>query len=172
MRLPEFERLVYRYQDRVYGFACYMLKSPADAEDVTQDVLIRLWKGRDGVDADRVLAWLMRVTRNACIDVLRHRKTVRAVTDGEAEPDEVPHASPSPEAVLEQADDRDVVAAALDRLSEPYRSIVVLRELQGMKYEEISGAMDMPLNTVKVYLHRGRKQLRDVLEEAIDRERV
>lgn len=156
----------------MYGFACTMLRSRADAQDVTQDVLIRLWRRRDEVDADRVLPWLMRVTRNACIDALRHRTTVRAVVATGADPDEVASAGDRPGEDLERADDRAVLAAALDGLSEPYRSIVILREMQHLKYEEISGAMDLPLNTVKVYLHRGRKQLRKALEEVIDRERV
>ncbi len=149
-----------------------MLGSREDAQDVTQDVLIRLWRSGDELDVERALPWLMRVTRNACVDALRHRKTVRAVVAVEADPDRVPHGEGSPDEHLERADDLETVTAALEQLAEPYRSIVILREIQGMKYEEISGAMDLPLNTVKVYLHRGRKQLRDVLEEAIDRERV
>lgn len=172
MDLSEFERLVYEHQDRVYGFACRMLRSHADAQDITQDVLVRLWRLGDDLDRDRVLAWLMRVTRNACIDVIRHRKTVRGVVTAGADPDAVPHGERSPADEAESGDERSVVMAALDELSEPYRSIVILREIEGLKYEEISGAMDMPLNTVKVYIHRGRKQLRTVLEERIDRERV
>lgn len=172
VHLSEFERLVERYQDRVYGFACYMLGSRADAQDVTQDVLIRLWRRGGEVDDGRVFSWLMRVTRNACLDRLRHRKVVRGVVSGEVDVDGMANDDASPADRLEQADERAVLEGLLARLSEPYRSIVILREIQGMKYEEISGAMDLPLNTVKVYLHRGRKMLRKHLTEAIERERV
>ena len=58
----------------------------------------------------------------------------------------------------------------MSRIAEPYRSIVILREVQELKYEEISGAMNLPLNTVKVYLHRGRKMLREQLSEVMHRE--
>lgn len=149
-----------------------MLARREDAQDVTQDVLIRLWRRGDEVDAERMLPWLMRVTRNACIDRLRHRKMVHQVVAADAEPDDVADDDASPIDRLELEDDRDVLEAALERISEPYRSIVILREIQEMKYEEISGAMDMPLNTVKVYLHRGRKMLRKQLTEVIDRERA
>ena len=152
-----------------------MLRSHEDAKDVTQDVLIRFWRNADGVAAERALPWLMRVTRNACIDAIRHRRTVRTVVECGADPNGVPARDASrdrPDAGLEAADDRSVVESALEEMPEPYRSIVILREIQGMKYEEISGAMDMPLNTVKVYLHRGRKKLRDALENEVNRERV
>ena len=78
----------------------------------------------------------------------------------------------SPEDSTTVADTRNKLIAAVDRLPDPYRSIVILREIQDLKYEEISGAMDMPLNTVKVYLHRGRKMLREQLREVMDRENV
>lgn len=149
-----------------------MLGSSEDAGDVTQDVLIRLWRQRDNVDEEKILPWLMRVTRNACIDVIRHRRTVRSVVDDGADVAGLPHEEDSPAAELERRDDRQMIEDALAQIGEPYRSVVILREIQNLKYEEISGAMDMPLNTVKVYLHRGRKMLREKLTEVMDRERV
>ena len=119
-----------------------------------------------------MLPWLMRVTRNASIDALRHRKTVISVVSGNVEVDDVPDGSESPTDRLETADETQLVEAALDTIAEPYRSIVILREIQDLTYEEISAAMDMPLNTVKVYLHRGRKMLREQLSEVLESERV
>ena len=168
-----YERQVRAYQDRVFGYAVYYLGDRADAEDVTQEVLLRLWQHRDAVDERRVLGWLLRVTRNACVDALRKRKARRArvlpVLDDLGEP--AGH-GPTPEADAEAADFQRHLAQALDRIREPYRSIVILREVQELKYEEISGAMDLPLNTVKVYLHRGRKMLRTQLQEVMHRETV
>lgn len=149
-----------------------MLGSRDDARDVTQEVLIRLWQYQESIDDEKVLPWLMRVTRNACIDALRHRKLVHDLTENGAEIDDISHDGLSPSEQMERDDDRRLIESALERLSEPYRSIVELREIQHLKYEEISGAMDMPMNTVKVYLHRGRKMLREKLTEVIERESV
>jgi RNA polymerase sigma-70 factor (ECF subfamily) len=74
---------------------------------------------------------------------------------------------PGPAALAETADFEAHVKEALRDLPEPYRSIVILREIQDLKYEEIGAALEMPLNTVKVYLHRGRRKLRDRLRERV-----
>lgn len=148
-----------------------MLRSRDDARDVTQEVLIRFWRRLDEIEEATALAWLMRVTRNACIDVLRQRKRMRDLVSTDAEVDGLPH-DDLPSDHLQQLEDREAIEAAIAALGEPYRSIIILRELQHLKYEEICGALDLPLNTVKVYLHRARKMLRRQLTEVLDRERV
>lgn len=169
--MSPFERQVYEYQDRIYGFACYYLKDKTAAEDVTQDVLLRFWKHRDDVDDDRALGWLLRVTRNACIDALRKRKTRRnAVTVDTDGLERATSTQRSPYAEAELSDFQEHLNEALDAIDEPYRSVVVLREIQGLKYQEISDALDMPINTVKVYIHRGRKKLRQELAEVTNHE--
>ena len=151
----------------------YFLGDRTEAQDVTQDVLLRLWQHRDNVDEDRLLGWLLRVTRNACVDALRKRKAQRNVMTSDSEALEyTPGQGPTPETSAEAADFQGHLERALRRMAEPYRSIVILREVQELKYEEISGAMDLPLNTVKVYLHRGRKMLREHLSEVMHRETV
>lgn len=169
----QFQRLVHRYQHRVYGFACYFLNDREAAQDVTQEVLIRFWKHGREVDESRLLPWLLRVTRNACIDALRKRRSRRNVmlVDTEVMMDAEDEGA-SPVDTAEAGDFQEQLQRALDALDDPYRSIVILREVQDMKYEEISAAMDMPLNTVKVYLHRGRKMLREQLSEVMRRETV
>lgn len=163
-----FLRQVHAYEDRIHSVARSYLKDAA-AQDVTQEVLIKLWKHQEELDEDGVWSWLMCVTRNACIDKLRARKrrrsTLRMDTDGLAQA-ESPRRPPDSHA--EAADLRDHVLDALDRVSDPYRRVVALRELQGLKYKEIAEALDMPLNTVKVYLHRGRKKLRKQLDRSLD----
>lgn len=171
MHLHEFERYVHQYQDRVFGFACYFLGSREDAKDVTQDVLIRLWRHRDDVDTTRLLPWLMRVTRNACIDQKRRRSRHYEVNgkDLEVYTDE---SDDSPADRLQSAEGLRMLEEAIEQIPEPYHSVIILREIQNMKYEEISGAMDMPLNTVKVYIHRARKMLREQLSEVFDNDHV
>ncbi len=164
-----FERQVNEYQDQVYGFACSMLRDDVTAQDVTQDVFIKLWEHRDEVDHDRALAWLMRVTRNACIDQLRRRQTRRRTMTVDTESlCRAESQRPRPDTTTEVADFQEHLNDALDQIDEPYRSVVVLREMQDLKYKEIADALEMPLNTVKVYIHRGRKKLRQQLTDRLD----
>jgi RNA polymerase sigma-70 factor (ECF subfamily) len=164
-----FEQHVSAHEDQVYRFARSMLKDDATAQDVTQEVLITLWEHQEELDEDGLVAWLMRVTRNACIDRLRarqrRRKTVRTDSDDVGR---AASPTPTPDRHAEAEDLRDHVLDALDRVDNPYRRVVALRELQGLKYKEIAEALDMPLNTVKVYLHRGRKKLRAQLDRALE----
>jgi RNA polymerase sigma-70 factor (ECF subfamily) len=165
----QFEQQVHDHQNQVYGFACSMLRDEVTAQDVTQDVFIKLWEHREDVDYDRALPWLMRVTRNACIDQLRRRqtrqKTMTVDTEGLSRAESE---RPLPDTRTEISDFEDHLNAALDQIDEPYRSVVVLREIQELKYQEIADALDMPLNTVKVYIHRGRKKLRTQLSNRLD----
>lgn len=164
MKLSRFEQHVRAHQDRLYAFACYLLRDAEEAQDVTQEVLLRFWQHRAELDEERLLGWLLRVARNACIDAVRRRKAYRRVVDADGEHIETTaNDEPAADAVVEAAQFNDRLAAALDRLAEPYRSIVTLREIQELKYDEISDALGLPLNTVKVYLHRGRRMLREEL---------
>ncbi|MFB6274378.1 MAG: RNA polymerase sigma factor [Salinibacter sp.] len=164
-----FEHHVSDHEDRVYRIARSMLKNTAAAQDVTQEVLVKLWEHQDDLDEDGLGAWLTCVTRNACIDKLRarqrRRKTVTVDSDGV---DRAESPSRTPDRHAETEDLRDHVLDALDRVDDPYRRVVALRELQGLKYKEIAETLDMPLNTVKVYIHRGRKKLRAELDRSLD----
>ncbi len=153
-----FSALVGQHQDAVYGLALYLTRDADAAADVAQEAFVRLWTHRETVEADRAGAWLMRVTRNLAIDHLRARK--RARCDADAEPDATPDLAPLPDVHAEQQADLADAHAALDTLREPFRSLLVLRELQDLSYDEIGEALDLPLTSVKVYLHRARKMLR------------
>jgi RNA polymerase sigma factor (sigma-70 family) len=165
------EEVVQRYQRRVFTFARYFLGQREEAEDVTQEVLIRLWRNADSLDSERLGAWLLRVTRNACYDRLRQRRSAAAIVAPDVDPEVTEAAAseePDPAALAESADLRRRLLAALGRLEEPYRSILILREVQDLKYQEISDALDLPLNTVRVYIHRGRQRLREQWKEGGD----
>ncbi len=164
-----FEQQVSTYEDRVYRIAQSMLKDEAIAQDVTQEVLVKLWEHQDELDPDGLMAWLTCVTRNACIDKLRARqrrhKRVRVDNDGV---DRAESPGRTPDHHAETEDLRNHVLNALERVDDPYRRVVALRELQGLKYKEIAETLDMPINTVKVYIHRGRKRLRTQLDHLLD----
>ncbi len=168
--MQRFRDIIEKYRHQIYNLSYYCLGKSEDAEDVTQEVLVRLWKNWEKVDNNTLQAWLMRVTRNACVDMARKRQSYRAVvTEGDYEAVSAGAADDQsdPRALLEISDLRQQLKLALGRINEPYRSIVILREIQGMTYAEISEALEIPVNTVKVYLHRARRMLRDQLRERI-----
>jgi len=166
-----FEQLVVEYQHRVFRLARHCVGSHEEAEDITQEVLIRLWRNLDRIEPAGLWPWLIRVTRNASIDVLRRRGTYRAVVQEDPEDaaaQRTQTALPGPDRATEAAEFRHQLERALREVEEPYRSIVILREVEHLKYEEISQALELPLNTVKVYLHRGRRMLRRKLREYVE----
>jgi RNA polymerase sigma-70 factor (ECF subfamily) len=163
-----FDAAAERYSRRIFTFASYLLGDAGEAEDVTQEVLIKLWKSGRGVDADRLGAWLLTVTRNACTDVLRRRQRSAAVIpirrDAHTPIDQASR-EPSPERLAAGAQLGSRILRALNDLAEPARSVVILREIQGLSYREIGDIMSMPINTLKVTLYRGRRRLRESLKE-------
>lgn len=150
----------------MFTYATYLLGRPEDAEEVTQEAFLKLWSHWRDIDRERAMAWLMRVTRNLCFDRLRHVKVVREHV-GDFGEDALAAAAdrrPSPVLRAEGAELRDRLEEALRSLGEPMRSVVVMREVQGFKYREIAEILELPLNTVRVYLHRGRRRIRERLQ--------
>ena len=166
-----FSAAVACHQRRVFTFASYLLGSRVEAEDVTQEVLLRYWRHWAGVPESRAGAWLLRVTRNACVDRVRAgRSRMRLVACG-CDPgvmEAVACGEPGPEARVRGGELRDRLASALTRLPEPQRSAVVLREVQGLSYQEIAEVLGKPLATIRAAIHRGRKRLREELGEDLD----
>lgn len=173
--MRRFRKLVEEHRHRIYSFAYYYLGNHEEAEDVTQEVLLRLWKNWQRIDRGRLPAWITRVTRNACYDALRKRQAYRALVGEDADGEVADNAAtpePDPEAQAETSDFHQHLERALQQIAEPYRSIVILREIQDLKYEQISEALDMPLNTIKAYLHRGRRMLREQLREVVGHDQI
>lgn len=170
--MHQFRDIVEKYRHQIYTLSYYYLGNREDAEDVTQEVLIRLWKNWERLDDSRLQPWLVRVAKNVCIDTARKRERYRAiVTQGnyDAVSARAADAQHDPGAPIELSDLRQQLKLALAQINEPYRSIIILREIQGMTYTEISEALEIPINSVKVYLHRGRRLLRDQLRERMAR---
>ena len=154
-----YQQWVAEYQDQAWSLARYLLKDASEAEDATQEAFIKLWNHRDNVDPERVKPWLMKVTRNTCLDRLRRRKPETELTEVQA----VEHHGP--EAGAHQGELGRWLKSAIAGLREPYRSLVVLRDIQQHSYDEVARATELSLSQVKVYLHRARKQLREQLAE-------
>ena len=173
-----FERLLREHRDPVYSTARYLVRNTEDAEDVVQETFVRLWRAGDEVEIGSVRAWLMRVCRNLCLDALRRRKVrdrARAGADQVTERGRLGieiAEDDGRERSLEVSDlgsgalhtethlDVQRMVEAMEELKEPQRSIILLREVDDLSYEEIAQALDLSLSAVKVYLHRARKKIR------------
>ena len=171
MKRFRFIKLLRAHKDRVFSYALYFLHNREDAEDVTQEVFVRLWENLDGIDQSRAGAWIVKVTHNRCIDWARRRKTVdsrvRIADQGLLEnlPSEGKPVVHSRLSDREIADTREMLLEALGTLPERTRSMLLLHYYQGLKYETIARIMDAKTNAVKTAVHRGRKSLRRALDK-------
>ena len=156
----KFLRWVNEYQDQAWTLARYLLKDPAEAEDACQEAFVKLWHNQDRIDPDKIRPWLMRVTRNLCLDRLRRRRPTEEWQEWQ-QPDD----SHGPMQDLHQHELGEWLKHSINGLKEPYRSLVVLRDVQQHSYEEVANVLELSLSQVKVYLHRARKQLREQLAE-------
>ncbi len=172
MRQSHFTTAVLAFKDRIYSHAYYFLGNRPDAEDVTQEVLLRAWQNLHAIRKPTLKAWLMRVTHNLCVDTLRRHKARQMVPAQEAGDEwnaPLPLvAADDPQAAAEQGELQRHLAQAIQRLPARLRSVIIMRELQDMSYEEISSTLGIPLNSVKVYIHRGRRHLRAALAHLLE----
>ena len=152
-----FEALVLEHQNKVYSLALRMVGNEEDARDLAQDAFIRAFSSLSGFRGDsKFSVWLYRLTSNICIDFLRSRAKKRTVsmtwTDDEGDDAgelEIPDERFSPEAQLERTSMRESVQRGLESLSPQYRQILLLREVDGLSYDEIAQALGIEAGTVK-----------------------
>ena len=160
----KFQRWVEQYQDQAWTLARYLLKDPAEAEDACQEAFVKLWRNQDKIDPERIRPWLMKVTRNVCLDRLRRRHPTEEWEEWQ-QPADDSGTIPGPMQGLQTRELGEWLKHSINGLTEPYRSLVVLRDVQQHSYEEVANALELSLTQVKVYLHRARKQLREQLAE-------
>lgn len=160
--IPTWEDVARRYGRKIYNFAYRLTGNPDDAADLVQEVLLRVRKGLAGYTPGSFEGWLWRITRNAFLDGVRKRQ--RRPTSPLPDDDRaVLGASPSPDEVLAAIRLSDDVQEALLKLRFEFRECVVLCDVVGLTYEEISAAIEAPVGTVRSRIHRGRKLLRGML---------
>lgn len=166
-----FNLLVERYQVRIYNLCYRMLNDPEAAADVAQDAFLSAYRNIKRYRGGSFAAWLLRIATNACYDQLRARQR-RPTSSIDALLDDEEHAPRQFEDQGESPDDRSLrnelageIQRALAELEPDQRLAVVLSDIQGLSYDEISSATGWPLGTVKSRLSRGRAQLRQVLRQ-------
>jgi RNA polymerase sigma-70 factor (ECF subfamily) len=146
----EFEKLYRDYRSRVFGTAYRMVSNHADAEDVTQDVFVKVFKKLDSFRGESALStWIYRITMNTCLDFLRRRKLRQTVPLE----DETEYGS-QPMSIAK------LVEGTLPRMPEGYRQVFVLYDIQGLKHSEIAAALGITEGASKSQLHRARAFLR------------
>lgn len=164
MKNDTFQNMLQENRNRVFSYARYFLRNNEDAEDVTQEVFVKMWQRCPEQNPDRIPAWLMRVTHNLCIDVIRRRRTSVGwhVSADQVEPDSLPaqRLAGDPEARFRLNEAQRSLLDALAALPARTRSIMLMHYFQGFTYEAISEILQVRVNTIKVAVHRGRKSLR------------
>ncbi len=161
--LPTWEEVVRDHSARVYRLAYRLTGNPHDAEDLTQDVFIRVFRSLHRFQPGTFEGWLHRITTNLFLDGARRRQKIRfdGLADGSEE--RLASAWPNPAEQLSDAGLDHDVAAALAALTPEFRAAVVLCDIEGLTYEEISSVLDVKIGTVRSRIHRGRAQLRKAL---------
>lgn len=162
-RTLSWDEIVRGYGDRVYRLAYRLSGNQQDAEDITQEVFIRVFRSLDRFEPGSFHGWLHRITTNVFLDMARRRAKVRMHPIGE-EAAELPSSGPTPEQELADADLDPDLQAALDDLAPEYRAAVVLCDVGGLTYEEVGAALGVKVGTVRSRIHRGRRNLRLGLE--------
>ena len=169
---PEaFRALVERHQDQVYRLVLRMVRDPGIAEDVAQETFLKAYRALRTYDPQWKLgSWLLKIAHNATIDHLRRQRLDTRPLETAAD-DDAPslldqladESEPGPEAHARgKALARDL-RSAVDTLEPAYRELILLRFQEGLAYQDIADVTGLPLGTVKVRLHRGRKRLADAI---------
>lgn len=158
MNITDFKNTISPIKNKLFRFALRIVNDPAEAEDVVQEVFIKLWKYLEkGEQIDNAEAWCMRATRNQAIDKLRSKhKRVEALDDRYDQKDK----SASPFQLAAMKDTFKHIKNMIDQLPEKQKLVMHLRDIEGHTYQEIADALSLPLGQVKVNLFRARQTIR------------
>lgn len=160
---PTWEEVVTEHSARVYRLAYRLTGNVHDAEDLTHDVFLRVFRSLGSYRPGTFEGWLHRITTNLFLDKMRRKQRIRfdALSDESAA--RLPSRDGSPEQSYVDAHFDDDIQRALDALAPDFRAAVVLCDIEGLSYEEIAATLDVKLGTVRSRIHRGRAQLREAL---------
>ena len=167
-RTEAFGELVCRYQDRLFNTVFRLLSNAEDARDVVQDAFLSAYQSLDSFKGDSLFfTWLYRIAVNTAFSLKRkQRLTLRISRDpeggGASEPPD-PSESNQPEYALEMADEERRIQNALGRLSPEHRAVLIMKDMEGQKYEMMAEILQVPIGTIRSRLHRARMELRDIL---------
>jgi RNA polymerase sigma-70 factor, ECF subfamily len=170
------EEIVQRYNRRIYNICYRFAGSADDAQDLTQEVFIKMYRTLNSYDMERgaFMTWVTIITRNLLVDHFRKSKQDRVTDSIDAAPsehedatplsDKIQDRTPTPDASAQSRETRETVHRALQKLSPDLREAVILRDLQDMDYREIATVLRVPEGTVKSRINRGRAELARLLQ--------
>jgi RNA polymerase sigma-70 factor (ECF subfamily) len=160
---PTWDEVVRQHSGRVYRLAYRLTGNQHDAEDLTQEVFIRVFRSLATYTPGTFEGWLHRITTNLFLDTVRRKQRVRLDTLADDATERLPSVAPGPDRLLLDGMLEADVQAALDALPPDFRAAVVLCDIEGLSYEEIAATLGIKLGTVRSRIHRGRAQLRAAL---------
>lgn len=178
--MQSFEDLITGYEKLIFNVAYRMMGNVEDAKDAAQDVLVKIYKNIKRVyDIRSFKSWICTVTSNTCIDYIRKHKTKETLSIDEMIETEdgtmihqIPSGEQTPEAALFKAERAKQIQAGINQLKPTYRTLIVLRDINGFSYEEISRITGSPMGTVKSGLSRARLSLKNILTNMMEQNKL
>lgn len=161
---PSWEEIVEAHSARVYRLAYRLTGNQHDAEDLTQEVFVRVFRSLSTYTPGTFEGWLHRITTNLFLDMVRRRQRIRFDALGDDAAERLPSREPSPAQHFSDTHFDADVQQALDTLAPEFRAAVVLCDIEGLSYEEIAATLGVKLGTVRSRIHRGRSHLRAALK--------
>ncbi len=166
-----YRTLLVRYQDPVFNYCKRMIRDPGQAEDIAQEAFVRTLTRLDRYDERYTFsAWIFKIATNLCIDHLRKSKRIAYSLDQDIDGGDgsfrrdMPSKAPDPTAQVQASEQMQMLNEAIAELPEHYRAILLLRHQEDMSYDEIAQALDLPIGTVKIRIHRAREQIKRRLD--------
>jgi RNA polymerase sigma-70 factor (ECF subfamily) len=166
-----FGDLVRRHQDRLFHTVYRLVDNAEDALDVVQEAFLSAYQSLDSFKGDSLFfTWLYRIVVNTAISMKRRRRVVLSIdaarigSDPQIDPADMSEAN-RPEHALDQAEQSRRVQKALTKLSPEHRAVLVMKDMEGQKYEDMADVLGVPIGTIRSRLHRARLELRAILEQ-------
>jgi RNA polymerase sigma-70 factor (ECF subfamily) len=164
-----FGALVRRYQDRLYNTVFRLVDNAEDAHDVVQEAFLNAYQSLDGFKGDSLFfTWLYRIAMNTAISLKRKQRAVVSIDAHRNGETAIEPLDPSdlsrPGHALEQAEQERRIRKALSQLSSEHRAVLIMKDMEGQKYEAMAEVLQVPIGTIRSRLHRARVELRELLE--------